>query len=44
MTTEPAQAIRVRGLEKSYPKLPVLRGILVVAYALAMFTYQRKIS
>jgi ABC-2 type transport system ATP-binding protein len=27
MTTEPAQAIRVRGLEKSYPKLPVLRGV-----------------
>jgi len=25
--TQPAQAIRVQGLEKSYPKLPVLRGV-----------------
>src|SRR5271156_5832813 len=27
MTTQPAQAIRVQGLEKSYPKLRVLRGV-----------------
>jgi ABC-2 type transport system ATP-binding protein len=27
MTEQPAQAIRVRGLEKSYPKLRVLRGV-----------------
>jgi ABC-2 type transport system ATP-binding protein len=26
-TTPPAPAIRVRGLEKSYPKVPVLRGV-----------------
>jgi ABC-2 type transport system ATP-binding protein len=26
-TTTPAPAIRVRGLEKSYPKVPVLRGV-----------------
>ena len=27
MTAQPAQAIRVRGLEKSYPKVHVLRGV-----------------
>ncbi len=27
MTTQPVQAIRVQGLEKSYPKLRVLRGV-----------------
>jgi ABC-2 type transport system ATP-binding protein len=27
MTAQPAQAIHVRGLEKSYSKLPVLRGV-----------------
>jgi ABC-2 type transport system ATP-binding protein len=27
MTTQPNQAIRVRGLEKSYKKLEVLRGV-----------------
>ncbi len=27
MTTDPAQAIRVQGLQKSYPKLHVLRGV-----------------
>src|SRR5580698_1858243 len=27
MTAQPAQAIRVQGLEKSYPKLRVLRGV-----------------
>ncbi len=27
MTAQPAEAIRVRGLEKSYPKLRVLRGV-----------------
>jgi ABC-type sugar transport system ATPase subunit len=27
MTAAPAQAIRVQGLEKSYPKLHVLRGV-----------------
>ena len=27
MTTQPAQAIRVQGLEKSYKKLRVLRGV-----------------
>jgi ABC-2 type transport system ATP-binding protein len=26
-TTPPAPAIRVQGLEKSYPKVPVLRGV-----------------
>jgi ABC-type sugar transport system ATPase subunit len=26
-TTPPAPAIRVRGLEKSYPKVRVLRGV-----------------
>ena len=27
MSEQPPQAIRVRGLEKSYPKLRVLRGV-----------------